>query len=63
MPEAPVDLDRLAEPREHEVGPAWQIAPVEAKSIAQSMSQSTDNEFRRCVTAFDGAHHAAALSG
>jgi hypothetical protein len=63
VPEAAVDLDRLAEPREHEIGLAGQVAPVQAESISQSVNQSTDDEFRRRVTALHGAHDTTSFSG
>jgi hypothetical protein len=58
-----MNLDRLAEPREDEVGLAWQIAPMEAESIAQSVNQPANDELRRRVAALHGAHHATAFSG
>src|SRR6266567_5470615 len=61
MPETPVDEDRLTDTREHHVGLAGQIGGMLAKSIAEPMGESSDDEFWASVLAAYARHARASL--
>lgn len=43
MPEAPVDQDHLAEPREDEIGRTRQVPSVKPEAVAQGVCRSTND--------------------
>lgn len=61
MPEAAVDQNNFAVPRQHHIGPSGKVLAVEPETIPQPMQQRPDRNFRLGVPAADAAHEAGAL--
>jgi hypothetical protein len=61
MPEAPLNLDDFAAARKDDVGAAWEILAMKAKTKAEGMKELPDSKFGLGVGFFD-ARHALGLS-
>ena len=53
VPEAAMDKDNLAPPREYQVGFAGQILAMQSEAIAERVSESANNHFRLGVFRMD----------
>ena len=49
MPEASPDLDNLAKPRHNDIGLAWQPSYMQSESVAVTVDDASDHQFRRCI--------------
>jgi len=56
VPEAAVDKHCQAIPRQDDVGPPWQISPVQPEAVSPSVKQSPNGEFRPGVRPTDSRH-------
>jgi len=61
MPEAPVDEDHGAEPREDEIRRAGEIADMEPEPVAESVHDRPDPKFGRGVLPVDAGHDLGSL--
>lgn len=60
MPEAAMDKDHYIRRREHEVGFARKIAPMEPETQTARVQSAADNQLRLSILALDRSHISAA---
>jgi muramidase (phage lysozyme) len=63
MPEAAIYENHRAEPRQHDVGRAGQVAAVQAETEAKAMQDSPDNQLWFGIPTTDASHHPTACHG
>jgi len=56
MPEAPMNKDDLAQPREYQVGDAGEFPRMKPVSEPHAMHQTADNHLWTRISAFDAGH-------
>jgi hypothetical protein len=61
VPEASMDEYYLSQPCEHQIWRSWKVATMEAKAIAQPVSELANDDFRFGILAFYASHEGGAL--